>query len=663
VPPFINALMTPAFGGFAPVMQAALPQPTRDPARCAEAIAFASTLKAKDITDLIVAEGQVPSALAAQLRRHGDTVQWQVPGADGRPVTAIFRRLDGMTDDGSWLLQSEVNDGHRQDSTQFVRMHEALVDPNRPQRLSDDAKRVNRSMQNRASQGEDTRLAVACQDGLSRSSPATLAMFQAYRAYQAYQAADLAQRMHRVQEWVNACPSDPSQGLSQDEREFAQVLAGTLGPQGADAMDNFQRNLPRPPSPTSSKPAQEPQPVLLDERVPDLPHPPLKPTAARSAVPDAPAASGRPAASDPPVVTAALSRKRKAPPHSDAPPPKSLSAWAASRIQAEQRAIQQRQLARLPSPPRTPLPSLDGGAASRSSRPAISDIDRALANARREAMLNQLEARQQAALAPTSVSTEEIDEDWEMLSLPDVELQGQERSDATSPVVPAPPLSRTSAAAAHLTRSASAPELSRPAVGAPAQEVRRAQSATDLSAGVSQGLDRRLSPAARDAVSGLLDEVRGRTGLKGIVRRVIGQNRAASLQSQLEHDLQSLVAGLRKEYASLAQSQQTAGIAEEEFVVRHLTRHVVDAMSARSDADRMKMFKTIDGQTGAWKVAVDRRKVLLGQLEGVARMPKTEFTRIRDGYRALDYGIEAMQRAHDHLWAQDARPQASPPVA
>lgn len=245
VPPFINALMTPAFGGFAPVMQAALPQPTRDPARCAEAIAFASTLKAKDITDLIVAEGQVPSALVAQLRRHGDMVQWQVPGADGRPVTAIFRRLDGMTDDGSWLLQSEVNDGHRQDSTQFVRMHEALVDPKRPQRLSDDAERVNRSMQNRASQGEDTRLAVACEDGLSHSSPATLAMFQAYHAYQAYQAADQAQRMERVQAWINACPSDPSQGLSQDGREFAQVLAGTFGPQGADAMDNFQRNLPR----------------------------------------------------------------------------------------------------------------------------------------------------------------------------------------------------------------------------------------------------------------------------------------------------------------------------------------------------------------------------------------------------------------------------------
>src|SRR6185436_10898871 len=97
------------------------------------------------------------------------------------------------------------------------------------------------------------------------------------------------------------------------------------------------------------------------------------------------------------------------------------------------------------------------------------------------------------------------------------------------------------------------------------------------------------------------------TGWGALLQRATGRSQQASLQTRLENDLQPIVEKLRGEFAARAQQKQTGGLAEQEFVVSHLSRHLVDAMSARSDAERLQMFKAIDGGSDEWLDAMDRR--------------------------------------------------------
>ena len=178
VPPRLNAAMTPTFGGFPPMMQAALPlsQPDMDPRG---AIAFATSLSERSITDLILSEGRVPGPLLARLRMPGQSQSWQTRGPDGQPVTATFHRVDVPTDDGSWLLQADVWHGGRMMSSQLVRVHEAITDPYHPQAFRDSVARGHEAWSRRAGEGQDARMAVVCEDGARSSGAAAVLLRRA----------------------------------------------------------------------------------------------------------------------------------------------------------------------------------------------------------------------------------------------------------------------------------------------------------------------------------------------------------------------------------------------------------------------------------------------------------------------------------------------------
>ncbi|RZI62142.1 MAG: hypothetical protein EOP37_04400 [Rubrivivax sp.] len=225
VPPLLNATMTPAFQGFPPLMQAALPlsQPDMDPRG---AIAFATALGEGGITDLIVAEGQVPGPLLARLRMPGQSQGWQVPGPDGQPVTATFHRVDAPTDDGSWLLQADVSHGGQMMSSQLVRMHEAIADPRRPQLFREGVARGHASWTGQCAAGQDARMAVVCEDGARRSGAAAVLLRQ------------LSQEQAHESGWGSDESASPDQ-LRRANNEFIRACAGSRGPAFAENQEMF----------------------------------------------------------------------------------------------------------------------------------------------------------------------------------------------------------------------------------------------------------------------------------------------------------------------------------------------------------------------------------------------------------------------------------------
>jgi hypothetical protein len=233
VHPFIHAWITPAFGSFPSVIQARLPalpgpNPHLDQANAAAALGFVEMLKERRATNLIVAEGKVPSALLAQLQRSGQTVQWQVQGNDGRVLTALFRRHDGMTEDGSWLLQSEILDGSREIASTFVQVHQA--DLSRPREARGAIASALGTMRRLEDLGEAPQLVVGCNDGVSDSSSVVLEAF----------AHDEQQRSREKQgrdegPWTR----DESQPLSPQALAYAKLFAGLHGEGAIDAVTAF----------------------------------------------------------------------------------------------------------------------------------------------------------------------------------------------------------------------------------------------------------------------------------------------------------------------------------------------------------------------------------------------------------------------------------------
>ncbi|ANH67957.1 hypothetical protein ABE85_10930 [Mitsuaria sp. 7] len=730
--PFFNAARTPAFGGFPSVLQGALPLSERV-MEAQGAIAFANLLDQERITDLIVAEGDVPSPLLAGLRAPGDSMSWEMPGPGGQPMKAHFRRLDEPTDDGSWMLQVELTQGGITTS-QRVRTHDVKVDPHHPQQFREGVSRGYTGWQRASADGQDARMAVFCNDGSRDSGTVIAAMRQMHH-----------QETHEAGSHPGA--TVPPQEMRRDDNAFLRECRDQCGPSFAEGGEMFLTPVARRPTEgsrdrpdhraaaMSSPPARlfgpefagaqrRRQPVddgigdsdgdfdsmsgsvsdsvfesdasgdsssdaesvsdsssqsgsywldddlsaadRLEHRLRDFDED-APPASSRSVHPRPPADERPPAlsaradATRTGSVAAAGPEQPRSPPARPAAPRQRLASprsegTAAQRtpvsnhlvkqLQAERAALQERQLNRLPNAPRTALPDLDGQAKTPRDKVDAAALERRLAQARQAAVP---ERRQTAPTQDAGSAADEIDESWTLLSsLADEALPEVDRLDRAS--VPKQPAAST-ASGARLPRSASAPQFQLETRAVPTEAITRTSSEPDLRLASLPVLDRQLAPAARHLVGGLLGEPVRATGLGALLQRATGRPARASLQTRLENDLQSLIAKLRGEHAARVERKQSEGLAEQEFVVSHLARHMVDAMAARSDAERLRMFKAIDAGSDDWLDALDRRDELLERLEGAVVMPAATFAQTRDGYRALDYGLEAMQRAHGLLWA------------
>ncbi|HEY1398091.1 hypothetical protein, partial [Roseateles sp.] len=283
------------------------------------------------------------------------------------------------------------------------------------------------------------------------------------------------------------------------------------------------------------------------------------------AVPDARVPARQPAPPEPALVAPAAPRKRAASPHPDAPIPKrsAISAHALKQIQAEQRAIQERQLARLPNAPNTALPDLDGDAKTGRTHQEAADTERALAQARKNAMQDALRARPRQG-EPSIPDPTDVDESWEVLSLlSDGDLPEMDGLDPTS-APKAPGTLRRAASESTLDRAASGttPESQRtvaalrPAVSDP--ELRSRLPALHRTIA---DLDTRM-PAIFDALVAAPLSVGARLAAQ------FQRGARIDVEEQVELQLRPLVVQLRRGYRETYGGN--GGAEEEAFVARSL---------------------------------------------------------------------------------------------
>ena len=236
VPPFVNALMTPAFGSFPSLMQTAWPQPAMDPKTSQDAIAFASLLSQQRVTDLIAAEGQVPAPVLTQLRHPGQSVQWSVPGPDGQLVTAKLHRLAPPTDDCGWVLQADVYEGDQRKSSQQVRVYDIRANRARPTDFREAVARIWGPINQRASEGDDVRVGVACTDGLGLSTATTVVSQQVNRQREA----------RRELTEGGGGTFIPRGGHAQEDADYERFFRQMLGPNFPRDLESLLKDLPLP---------------------------------------------------------------------------------------------------------------------------------------------------------------------------------------------------------------------------------------------------------------------------------------------------------------------------------------------------------------------------------------------------------------------------------
>lgn len=183
IPALFNAVLTPPFNGFPSMLQGAMP-PFIPDRNAPGMVSFASLLAQQGTTDVFVAEEGARGQLLGQLRAPGDSMSWTTPGPGGQPVTATFYRTNLSTDDGSWLMQADVQHGDQVTSSQLVRMHEVIVDPRRPEQFRQRVAQGFNSCRHRLEQGQDVNPASFCANGARASGLVTAALFQDHCAYE-----------------------------------------------------------------------------------------------------------------------------------------------------------------------------------------------------------------------------------------------------------------------------------------------------------------------------------------------------------------------------------------------------------------------------------------------------------------------------------------------
>lgn len=183
IPALFNAVLTPSFNGFPSMLQGAMP-PFIPDRNAPGMVSFASLLAQQGTTDMFLAEEGARGQLLGQLRAPGDSMYWTMPGPGGQAVTATFYRTNLSTDDGSWVMQADVQHGDQVTSSQLVRMHEVIVDPRRPEQFRQRVAQGFNSCRHRLEQGEDVNPASFCANGARASGLVTAALFQDHCAYE-----------------------------------------------------------------------------------------------------------------------------------------------------------------------------------------------------------------------------------------------------------------------------------------------------------------------------------------------------------------------------------------------------------------------------------------------------------------------------------------------
>lgn len=234
VPRELNAAWTPAFRGYPQLLQAALPlsQPTVD---APGAIAFASMLADEGVTDLIVSEWKIPGPLLDQLRMPEGVLSWTAPGPDGQARTATVRRVDDVSDDGSWGVQLELFHGSQRMESRHLRVHEVIADPRRPELFRKGVAQAHSSWHARASAGEQARVATVCDDG-ARSSGAATALFQQAHLQETRQSGPMPQGLATAG------------GSQREELEYLSECRRSIGPAFAENREVFLKPAPEPTS-------------------------------------------------------------------------------------------------------------------------------------------------------------------------------------------------------------------------------------------------------------------------------------------------------------------------------------------------------------------------------------------------------------------------------
>ncbi len=183
IPALFNAVLTPSFNGFPSMLQGAMP-PFIPDRNAPGMVSFASLLAQQGTTDMFLAEEGARGQLLGQLRAPGDSMYWTMPGPGGQAVTATFYRTNLSTDDGSWVMQADVQHGDQVTSSQLVRMHEVIVDPRRPEQFRQRVAQGFNSCRHRLEQGQDVNPASFCANGARASGLVTTALYQDHCAYE-----------------------------------------------------------------------------------------------------------------------------------------------------------------------------------------------------------------------------------------------------------------------------------------------------------------------------------------------------------------------------------------------------------------------------------------------------------------------------------------------
>lgn len=225
IPPVANAVRTPEFEGFPSLLQVALsPQPTRDDAP--EMIGFANLINEQGATDAFIGGKERSHKLLAQLQAPGQSQEWSGQSPGEPPVKVRFVRTDEPTDDGSWVMRTDLYHGHELKSSRSTRMHHVCDDDRRPEQFREDVSEGFRACLGRLEQGEDPRIAVVCEDGATFSGAMAVLM----------------QQMHRAHERSGSDRPDAASSPQADQRssrEYQETCRQTLGQGFAKGMEPF----------------------------------------------------------------------------------------------------------------------------------------------------------------------------------------------------------------------------------------------------------------------------------------------------------------------------------------------------------------------------------------------------------------------------------------
>lgn len=234
IPTVFNAVRTPEFEGFPSLLQAALsPHYTKNDAP--EMIGFANLLNEQDATDVFIGGQERSHKLLAQLQVPGQSLEWSGQSPGEPPVTVRFQRTGEMTDDGSWVMRTDLYHGHELKSSRSTRVHTVSDDARQPEEFRDDVSHGFQSCLGRMAQGEDPRIAVVCEDGATLSGAMAATMQQMHREFQ-----------RSTHDGVHAVSSP--QADQRSSREYQETCRQTLGQGFAKGMEPFLHVGARQPS-------------------------------------------------------------------------------------------------------------------------------------------------------------------------------------------------------------------------------------------------------------------------------------------------------------------------------------------------------------------------------------------------------------------------------